>query len=162
MADNLAVRVLNTMLVQDTTAPVIAASHNLRANRTLLSTGFGGQRSQWMLFVLAARILGTLDRNEALILAGATLHQQPIDVVMALVLVPLDKVPAKDKVLCNIIDAIANQAHRDVVPRHSPVLGLTELIVLPVVDTLEVHDTVVVEVLAGEDVVTQAGWMHVG
>jgi hypothetical protein len=114
-----------------------------------------------MLDILATRILRTLDRDDILILAGTTLYQQPIYIISQLVFIPLDKVPAKDKVLCDIVDTIADQAHCDVVPWHSPVLGLAQLIVLPVLNTLEVHDTVVVEVLAREDVVAQA-WVYVG
>jgi hypothetical protein len=43
IADNLTVGILNTVLVENTTAPIIAASNNLRANRPLLSTRLAGQ-----------------------------------------------------------------------------------------------------------------------
>lgn len=40
-ANDLAVRSLDTMLVQNSTAPIIAAAHNLRPDSPLLSAWFG-------------------------------------------------------------------------------------------------------------------------
>ena len=47
-------------------------------------------------------------------------------------------------------------------PRHAAILCLAELVRFPVANTLEVHDTVVVEVLAREDLVLHSGRMHIG
>jgi hypothetical protein len=161
IANNLAVGILNTVLVQNTTAPIIAASNNLRANRPLLSTRLAGQWRQWMLDVLAAGVLWSLDSNQIFIIPKSALHHKPIHIIGTLVLVTLDKVPTQNKVLCNIVDAVANQAHGYVVPRHAPEVSLAQLITLPVLDALEVHDSVVVKVLPREDIIPQASWMHI-
>lgn len=115
-----------------------------------------------MLNVLAAGVFRPLNSNQILISLESTFHHKPIHIIGALVLVTLDKVPAQHKVLCNIVDAIANQAHGYVVPRHAPVVSLAQLIALPVLDTLEVHDPVVVEVLARENIILQTGWVNIG
>lgn len=115
-----------------------------------------------MLDVLAAGVLGPLHGDQVFVFARAALHQEPVDVVAALVLVALDEVPAQDEVLGDVVDAVAHQAHRYIVPRHAAVLGFAELVALPVFYALEVHDAVVVEVLAREDVVAQAAGVDVG
>jgi hypothetical protein len=114
-----------------------------------------------MLDVLAAGVLWPLNSNQIFIIPKSALHHKPIHIVSTLVLVTLDKVPAQNKVLCDIVDAVANQAHGYVVPRHAPEVSLAQLIALPVLDALEVHDSIVVEVLAREDVIAQASWMHI-
>jgi hypothetical protein len=55
-----------------------------------------------------------------------------------------------------------DDAQADVVPRHAAVLGLVELVRLPVLDILEVHDAVVVKVLAGPDLGGDAFGVGVG
>lgn len=161
IADDLTVGILNTMLVQNPAAPIIAASNNLRANRPLLSTRLARQWRQWMLDVLAARVLWSLNSNQIFIIPSPALHHKPIDIIGTLVLVTFDKVPAQNKVLCNIVDAIAHQAHGYIVPRHAAEVSLAQLIALPVLDALEVHDAVVVKILAREDIIAQASWMHI-
>lgn len=161
IADNLTVGILNTVLVQNTAAPIIAASNDLRTNRPLLSTRFAGQWRQWMLDVLAAGVLWALNSNQIFIIPKSTLHHKPIHIIGTLVLITLYKVPAQNKVLCNIVDTVTNQTHGYVVPRHAPEVSLAQLIALPVLDALEVHDSVVVEVLAREDIIAQARWMHI-
>jgi hypothetical protein len=46
-------------------------------------------------------------------------------------------------------------------PWHATVVGLTELIGLPVHDALEVHDTIVVEVLTWENLVLHPGRVNI-
>ena len=102
VADSLAIRVLDTVLVQNPTAPVITASHDLSPHSTHITTGLGRERGQWVLNVVTARVLGSLYADDIFISTSATLHKQPVDLVIALVFVPLDKVPAQDEVLCDI------------------------------------------------------------
>lgn len=106
-----------------------------------------------MLDVLAARIFWPLNSHQILIVPDSIFHHKPIYIVGTFVLVALDEVPAQHKVLSDIVYTITNQSHGYVVPRHAPEVSLAQLITLPVLDTLEVHDPVVVEVLTGKDVI---------
>ena len=161
--DDFAIGVLDAVLSQDAATPVTATADDLSMDGTLLSLGPGSvlERGQWMIDVFTNRVLRTLDGHQILILAFAAGHRQPIHVVRSFVLVALDKVPAEDKVLGDIVDAVTNDTHGGVVPGHAAVVGFTQLIGLPIFDCMEIHDAIVVEVLAREHLVLHAGWMHV-
>ena len=161
ITDRLTVCVLDTVLIQDTAAPVVTAAHDLGAHGTDVTTALGGKRGQRMLDVITARVLGALHGNDIFVFVRATLHQKPVDVVAALVLVALDEVPAQDEVLRNVEHAVTLQTHRNVVPRHTTIVCLADFVALPVLHTLEVHDSVVIEILAGEDVVSQSSWVNI-
>lgn len=64
--------------------------------------------------------------------------------------------------LGNVVDAVANDTHGDIMPGHAAVVGFAQLVGRPVFDSLEVQDAVVVEILAGEHFVLNARGMHVG
>lgn len=106
-----------------------------------------------MLDVVTTGVLGSLHSDDIFILAGAALHQQPVDIVAALVFVALDKVPAQDKVLCDVKHTVTHQSHGHVVPGHAAVVSLANFVALPVFHTLEIHDSVIIEFLTWEDVV---------
>ena len=115
-----------------------------------------------MLQVLSARELGTLNRNKIFIVSSTTLEHQPVHTVVPLVLVPFDEVPPQDKVLCDVIHTVTHHTHGNVVPRHSTILCLAKFVGLPVTHALEIHDSVVVELLSGEDLVPQVRGVDVG
>ena len=96
-----------------------------------------------------------------LIRTFATSQFQPVHARVTLVLVALDQIPAQNEMLGNVVDRVADEAHCDIMPRHSPVLGLVQLILAPLFDGLKVHDAVVVEVLTREDLVLNAFWVNV-
>lgn len=101
-----------------------------------------------MLDIFSHRELWPLDPDQILILSSSSFKNQPVVSPIALVLVALAKIPPEDEVLRNIIDARSDQTHGDIVPWHATIFRLRELIGFPVLNCLEVHDTVVVEVLA--------------
>ena len=113
-----------------------------------------------MIDILPNRVFRPLHSNDILILLMA-LHNQPVHSIAALILITLDKVPAQNEMLGNIIDTVTHQTHGNIVPRHAAVLGFTDLVALPVCHALEVHDAVVVEFLAWEDIVFQAGGVDI-
>jgi hypothetical protein len=47
-------------------------------------------------------------------------------------------------------------------PRHASIVGLAQLVTLPIFDILEVHDAVVVEVLSRENFVFDTGGVSIG
>lgn len=114
-----------------------------------------------MLNIVSTWIFWTLHANEVLILSLLAFHNEPVNGPIALVLVSLDMVPPQDKVLRDIVDTVSDQGKRYIVPWHAPKLTLAELVLLPVVDGLKVHDPIVVEVLAGEDFVLDADRVNV-
>lgn len=79
----------------------------------------------------------------------------------ALVFVTLDKVPAQNEVFSNVIHAIALQAHGHIMPGHAAVIDFADFVTLPIRYALEVHDTVVVEILSREDVIAQTCWVNI-
>lgn len=163
ITDNLTVRILDTVLSRiKATAPITARSHNLRPNSTLVARRLSVHRRQRMIDVFANRMLRPLHSNKILISACAALHHKPVNLLITLVLVTLDKVPAKNEVLCNIVDTVSDNTHSDIVPWHTAEISLAELIGLPFFNRLEVHDAVVVEVLAGENLVLDAMRMDIG
>lgn len=115
-----------------------------------------------MMDVVPHRMLWTLDRNQILVLAFSTGHGQPIEARGPLVLVTLDEVPPEYKVFCDIVDAVTDDTHGHIMPGHAAVVGFAQLVGLPVIDGLEIHDAVVVEVLTGEHFVLHPRWMGVG
>jgi len=52
---------------------------------------------------------------------------------------------------CNVIYTIADDSHRYIMPRHAAILRLTQLIVEPILNALEIEDSVIVEILPGKD-----------
>lgn len=114
-----------------------------------------------MLHVVTNWELGALNANEVLVFSSSTLEQEPINHWIALVLVTLDEIPAMNKMLGDVIDTVTDQPHRDIVPWHPTVFSLAKLISLPFFYTLEVYDSVVVEVLPGKDGGSQIGWMDI-
>jgi hypothetical protein len=78
------------------------------------------------------------------------------------ILLPVDKVPSLGKVVFQILNNRAFEGNADVGPSHSAVELAVELVVLPVLHVLEVHDTSVVVVLPGEDDLIQISRVCVG
>jgi predicted phosphatase len=114
-----------------------------------------------MLDIFSARKLRTLNADETLILTGAALNQEIIHFRVAFVFVPLDAIPSQHKMLSYVIDTVTHQAHGDVVPGHTAEIGFVEFIVLPVLDALKVHDTIVIEILAWKYLILYTCWMDV-
>lgn len=115
-----------------------------------------------MLDVVTTGMLWSLNASQVLVLAFTAFQDNPVISVVALVLVTLDKVPTKNKVLRNIIDARADNGHGNVMPGHAAIVGLADFILLPVLNILKVHDAVVVEVLAGPDLLGDTFGVGVG
>ncbi len=111
--------------------------------------------------VVAHRVPGPLHAHEVLVVALAASQHQPVEAAVALVLVALDEVPPQHEVLGDVVDAGPDHAHSHVVPGQAAVVGLAQLVLLPVLHVLEVHNAVVVEVLAGPDLVGHAFGVHV-
>ena len=155
ITNDLNVSILDAVLHQNSTAPVGATAHNLSPDRALVAARLAVQWPERMLDVITARELGTLDRNKVFVLACTTLQQEPVHAFIALVLVTLDKVPAENEMFSDIVNTITDQTHGNVVPRHPAVIRFTQFVALPLLHALEVHDAVVVELLTGEDVVTE-------
>jgi hypothetical protein len=148
--DDLPVSILNAVFDEDPTAPISTATHNLCLTRSLLASRLGAQGRKGMLHVVTDWILWALNPDEILIIPSTTFEQKPINALVPLILVPLDKVPPEDKVFSNVIDTVANQAHRNIMPWHPAVVGLAEFIRLPFANALKIHDAVVIEVLSWE------------
>ena len=124
LADNLLVSVLDAVFNQNATAPISATANDLGLAGPLLAPGLGAQRLVGMLHVVSDWILRALNTNEVLVLSGATLEQKPINALISLVFITIDKVPTEDKVFSNVINRVTNQTHCNIVPRHSTILGL--------------------------------------
>jgi len=107
-------------------------------------------------------MLWPLNRNKIFVFTVQTFKAEPIDCFVCLVFVTLDEVPSENEVLRDIVYTVSNDTHGDVVPRHATIIGFAEFVIAPVVDGLEIHDTVVVEVLAGEDFVLDTGGVDIG
>lgn len=161
-ANDLAVGILNGMILQDAAGPVGAGSHKLRTNSTPIVEVLGAEGRDWMLDVVANGMLRPLDTHQILVFALAALKYNPVVTSISLVLVSLDKIPTEDKVLGNVINTGANYRHADIVPWHAPILGLAQFILLPVLDLLEIHDAVIVEILARPNLFGNTFWMHIG
>ena len=163
VSDDLAIGVLNAVFRQDPATPVGAASHYLCVNRAwvLMRPRFSLQRAKRMVDVFPNRMLRSLNRYQIFILTFSAYHRKPVKACRSLIFVPLYEVPAEHKMLGDIINTVTNNAHRDVVPRHATIVCLAQLIRLPVLHGLEVHDTVVVEVLAREEFVADTRRMHI-
>lgn len=78
-----------------------------------------------------------------------------------LVLLEVNEVPALSKVCSQILDDGSAQRERDISPAHSRVELPVELVVLPVLHILEVHDSCVVVVLTREDDLVEVSWMGI-
>ena len=154
--------VLNAVLGKDATAPIGTTSHDLSMNRSLrLTQSLVSNRSERVTNVFANGMLGSLDRNEIFVFALSALQGNPIETLISLVLIALAKVPAKHEMLSNVVDAWADDAHGNVVPRHATIISLAELVLCPIIDTLEIHDSVVVVILPGKDGILDTRWSHV-
>lgn len=158
------VGVLYTMFCENTAAPVSTAADNLcmDGSLVLMRPRLCFTRCQRMMDVFSYGMLGSLDSDQVLVFPFPTFHGQPVEAVISLVLVTLDKIPAKNKVLCNIVHAISDHTHGHIMPRHTSVICLAELIRLPVFHGLEIHDAIVVEVLSREHFVGNTCGMYVG
>lgn len=53
----------------------------------------------------------------------------------------------------DIIDTRSNDTHGYIMPWHASIVSFAQFVALPVLDVLEVHDSVVVKVLSGEDLI---------
>lgn len=115
-----------------------------------------------MLDVVTARVRGTLHSDQVLVISFATLKHEPVEPRVSLVLVALGKVPSQHKVLRNVVNARTNDCHGHVVPGHAAVVSFAKLVLLPVSDFVEVHDAVVVEVLARPNLFSNAFRMAIG
>lgn len=111
-----------------------------------------------MLKVISTGVFWTLNRSNVFI---AAFEHQPVDVFISLILVSFDAIPSEDKVLGDIVDTVTRQAHCNIVPGHASIISFVEFVVLPVLHALKVHDTVVVEVLAWENLVLDTGRVNV-
>ena len=76
-------------------------------------------------------------------------------------LVPLAEIPPKNKVLRNVMHTWSNHTHRDIMPRRSPIPGLAQLIALPILHSLKVHDSIVIKILAQENLILHSCLMHI-
>lgn len=161
--DDLTVRILNAVLdgIQPA-APVRATSDHLGMDRALVSSRFRAQGRQRVLDVFTARKLGALDRDDVLVLPIAAFQLEPVHRVNTLVLVAFDEIPPQHEMFCDVVDTVAHDTHGYIVPWHAPEVGFTEFVVGPVLHVLKIHDSVVVEVLTGENFVLHAGRMHIG
>ena len=112
--------------------------------------------------VVTAGMFGSLNTSQVLILAFAALQDDPVISVVALVLVTFGKVPTEDKVLSNVIYARTDNTHCNVVPGHATIVGLADFVLLPILYILEVHDAVIVEILAGPDLFADAFGVSIG
>lgn len=115
-----------------------------------------------MLSVRSARVYWPLNGDQFFIIACTALKHEPIDMLDALILIPLHEVPPEDEVFGDVVDTVSNQGKRNVVPWHAAVLGLAEFVVLPLFDAFEVHDAAIVKVLSWGYFILYAGWVHVG
>lgn len=109
--------------------------------------------------VIANRMFGSLDTDKVLVLSFPSCHCEPIISIVTLVLVALDKVPAKHKVFCNVVHARTNDTHRNVVPWHPSVVSLGDFVVLPVINILEICNSIVVEILTRPYFVLDSTWV---
>ena len=167
VSDDLTVCVLNTVLGQDTARPIGTASYELRMDGALdvsrvRSAGLDVHRRDGMVNVLSNRMLRPLDCNQILIFAFTTLKSKPIETLVTLVLVTLDKVPTQLEVLGNVVDTRSDDTHSHIVPWHASIISLAQLVTLPILDILEIHDAVVVEILSREDFILDTSGMSIG
>lgn len=130
-------------------------------NRTLLTARFCTQWRQGVLDVFSAGEFGAFHADDTLILTSTALDEKIIHFLVAFVFISLNAIPSQHKVFSNIIDTITDQPHGDIVPGHTTEFGFVKLIVLPVLDALKVHDPIVVEVLAWENLILYTSWMNV-
>lgn len=114
-----------------------------------------------MVDVFTDRVLRPLTTNEVFVVTLATLHSQPVISRVPLVLVAFAKVPSQYKVFSDVVDARSDETHADVVPWHATEVGLTQLVVLPVINTLEIHNTVIVEVLTWPGFILRTCWVNI-
>jgi hypothetical protein len=91
------------------------------------------------------------DADEVFVVTFPAFQSEPLVSFIALVLVALHEIPSQDEVFGDVIDRRTDDTHGDIMPGHATVLQLVELISFPIVNTLKVQNTVVVEVLAGKD-----------
>lgn len=167
IANHIAVCSLDTVFCNDPARPIATTSYKLRIHCSLTVVLCWPSRlvmhvSEWMMEIVTNRVLGTLHTNEILIISRTSEKRQPIVTIIALVFVSLDKVPAQNEMLCDIVYARTNETHGHIVPWHTTVFCLGQLIALPIVDSLKVHDAIVVKVLTGEDLILCASRMGIG
>src|SRR5438552_15041568 len=114
-----------------------------------------------MLDVFPHRMLGPLYTHKVLVSTLSTLNGDPVELLVALVFISLDEIPSEDEVFRYIIDAIPNYAQCNIMPWHASILSFAQFIVFPVVYTFEVHDAIIVEVLAGPDFLGSSYGMNI-
>ena len=112
--------------------------------------------------VLSNRMLRPLDCNQVLIFTFTALKSKPVEAFITLVLVTLDKVPTQLEVLGDVVDTRSDDTHSHIVPWHATVISLAQLVTLPILDVLEIHDAVVVEILSREDLILNTGGVSIG
>lgn len=129
--DKLFIRSLDTILIQNSTAPIRTTPHNLRLDRALIGLErLGVKRTQRMLQVLSHRKLWSLHTNQVFVLVCPALQADPVETRIALVFVALDEVPAENEVLGYVVDAWTDYTHGDVVPGHASVFCFAEFVAL--------------------------------
>jgi hypothetical protein len=106
-----------------------------------------------VLDVLSNGMLGSLNCDKVLVLTISAFEHKPVNGLVSFVLVALDEVPSQNEVLRNVVYAITNQTHGNIVPGHSPVICLAEFVVAPILDSVEIHNAIVIEILAREHLV---------
>lgn len=135
--DDFGVCILDAVVIENATGPVVAATNELCMHTTRVLKAFGLERAKWMLDVFADWMFGALDRDQVFVLVGAVGscargHAQIVDAFVALVFVAFDKVPAKDEMFGDVDDTFTDQTHGHIVPGHTAVVGLVEFVVGPI------------------------------
>lgn len=106
-------------------------------------------------------MLRSLDSNNVFVLTFATFKDKPVNFLISLVFIAFDEIPSENEVLCNVVNAIPYNAHSDIVPRHSTEICFAKFVLTPVIDSLEIHDSIVVKILTGEDFILNTGWVDI-
>lgn len=158
-----AVRILDAMLRWiESTAPISTTPHKLCVHSSIM--GVKSLRAQWsqrMLDVLSHGELWPLNADEIFIVTCPVLEHEPIITLVSLILVSFAEVPPKHKMFGDVVNTRTYQTHGNIMPGHASVLSLGELVGFPVLDGLKVHDTVVVEILPGENLILNTSRMDI-
>jgi len=103
-------------------------------------------------------------RNVMLFNHGTTIEAELVILASILlgILLILDKIPSVDEVVQQVGDNRPNHGDSDIRPAHPTVLGAVQLILMvPVVDTLKIEGTSIVEILSRENDVLKVARMCV-
>lgn len=90
-----------------------------------------------------------MNPNEIFVGTFAPLEHKPIVSSISLVLVSLYEIPSQNEMLSDIINTIPHNTHGNIMPWHASILRFAQLITLPVRHRLEIHNTIIIKILAG-------------